>query len=196
MWKSSTWILRSERLYLLPGNSPVGLRLPLETLVWEPAEAQQKVQPVDPTSVIGKLPVPVRQFQGGEQPVSGPAVEPGSGAAPHSNKQVIDGNTLKQEPEPEPDSVVRTALVVEPRDGRLWVFIPPLESAEDYIDLLAAVEDTAAKLQMPVLIEGYPPPHDPRLRHIKLTPDPGVLEVNIHPAASWRELGGQHHYPL
>src|ERR1035441_5521960 len=54
--------------------------------------------------------------------------------------------------------------------------------------MLAAVEETAAKLQMPVLIEGYSPPHDVRLRQIKLTPDPGVLEVNIHPAASWREL--------
>jgi uncharacterized protein (DUF2126 family) len=84
--------------------------------------------------------------------------------------------------------VVRTALTVEPREGRLWVFIPPVESTDDYINMLAAIEETAAKLQMPVLIEGYPPPHDSRLRHIKLTPDPGVLEVNIHPAASWREL--------
>src|SRR5208282_5418344 len=72
--------------------------------------------------------------------------------------------------------------------GQAVVFIPPVDSTEDYIDLLAAIEDTASKLQMPVLIEGYPPPHDPHLRHIKLTPDPGVLEVNVHPAANWREL--------
>jgi len=42
----------------------------------------------------------------------------------------------------------------------LWVFMPPVGTTEDYIDLLAAVEDTASALAMPVLIEGYPPPPD------------------------------------
>ena len=83
---------------------------------------------------------------------------------------------------------MRTATAGEPRDGRLCIFLPPLESADDYGDLVAAIEDTAAELATPVHLEGYAPPDDPRLKVIKVTPDPGVIEVNIHPAASWAEL--------
>ena len=84
--------------------------------------------------------------------------------------------------------IVRTALCIEPRDGRLCVFMPPAERIEDYIELLAAIEDTAEHLGMPVVIEGYTPPFDPRINSIKVTPDPGVIEVNIHPAHNWAEL--------
>ncbi|MGE4221059.1 MAG: transglutaminase family protein, partial [Alphaproteobacteria bacterium] len=83
---------------------------------------------------------------------------------------------------------VRTAIAFEPRDGRLCVFMPPTETLEDYLDLLAAVEDTAAELRLPVHLEGYTPPRDPRLNLIQVTPDPGVIEVNIHPAHRWDEL--------
>jgi uncharacterized protein (DUF2126 family) len=84
--------------------------------------------------------------------------------------------------------VVRTALCVEPRNGHLYVFMPPLVAVEDYLDLLTAIEDTAAHLRTPVVIEGYPPPGDPRINQLKVTPDPGVIEVNIHPAHDWPEL--------
>ena len=112
-----------------------------------------------------------------------------------------DSKALKKPTErdrlPEPGEsapwVVRTALCVEPRDGRLHVFMPPVEEAEDYVDLLAALEDTAAHLNMPVVIEGYPPPRDARIEDIKVTPDPGVIEVNVHPAAQLAGTGGQHH---
>ena len=85
-------------------------------------------------------------------------------------------------------SVIRTALCVEPREGRLHVFMPPVEILEDYLDLIAAIEATASELSLPVLIEGYKPPHDHRLNHFQITPDPGVIEVNIHPSQSWQEL--------
>ncbi len=82
---------------------------------------------------------------------------------------------------------VRTALAVEPRDGKLCVFMPPTERLEDYLELLVATEATAKELGLTVHVEGYPPPTDPRLNVIKVTPDPGVIEVNVQPAASWRD---------
>ncbi len=68
------------------------------------------------------------------------------------------------------DGSVRTAISIEPRDGRLCVFMPPTESASDYLELLTAVEQTAAELGHPVHIEGYSPPYDPRINVIKVTP--------------------------
>ncbi|MGH8678730.1 MAG: transglutaminase family protein, partial [Burkholderiales bacterium] len=84
--------------------------------------------------------------------------------------------------------IVRTALCIQPRGGCLHVFFPPLPTIEDWVDLLAATEASATALGLPVVLEGYPPPFDPRLRRLFVTPDPGVIEVNIHPAKDWREL--------
>src|SRR5205814_8420010 len=85
------------------------------------------------------------------------------------------------------EPAVRIALTIEPRDGRICVFMPPLPTAGDYLELLKMVEDSAEQLGLAVHIEGYPPPFDPRINVIKVTPDPGVIEVNIHPAKNWRE---------
>jgi uncharacterized protein (DUF2126 family) len=66
--------------------------------------------------------------------------------------------------------------------------MPPLDRLEDYLELTAAIESTAGELSAPVVIEGYDPPHDHRLRNVKVTPDPGVIEVNVPPGANWEEL--------
>ncbi len=162
-WQTGLWMLRSRYLFLSPGDSPAGLRLPLQSLPWEPAEQVQKIWPQDPLAPRRPLPVPERQRAQRRPP-------------------------RPSTPPEQPGSVVRTALAVEPRHGRLYVFLPPVDTVEDFVDLVAAIEDTAASLQMPVAIEGYSPPHDPRLRSIKVTPDPGVIEVNVQPAHSWQEL--------
>ncbi len=84
--------------------------------------------------------------------------------------------------------IVRTALCIEPREGRLHVFMPPAETLEDYLDLITHIEATAAELRLPILVEGYRPPHDHRLNNFHVTPDPGVIEVNVPPVSDWREL--------
>ena len=87
-----------------------------------------------------------------------------------------------------PNYFIRTALCAEVREGKLYLFLPPLDAAEAFLDLIASIEATAKELNIPVIMEGYDPPHDNRLQSMKITPDPGVIEVNVHPMKSWGEL--------
>jgi uncharacterized protein (DUF2126 family) len=175
-WRSGPWFLRPEKMHLVPGDSPVGFRLPLESLPWvAPGDREWHTDP-DPMMQRPALPSAeaLRKLQRQVVPLRGNGRGNGRGRVPGK------GQSARW--------LVRTAMAFEPRDGHLHVFMPPTESAEDYLELVAAVEDTAADLATPVFVEGYPPPGDSRLVHFSVTPDPGVIEVNIHPSESWREL--------
>ncbi|MFO1082871.1 MAG: transglutaminase family protein [Reyranellaceae bacterium] len=194
-WRSGPWFLRSERCYLIPGDSPIGYRLPLDSLPWAaPADVGFMAEP-DPMAPHPDLP-PLDAFRRAPLLVLQDArrtVEPAAGDGEARREAWRRALAPDLGPRPGPGSsaanIVRTAMVFEPRDGHLHVFMPPTDRTEDYLDLVAAVEDTAEELGQPVFLEGYPPPGaDPRLLHFSVTPDPGVIEVNIHPSASWREV--------
>jgi uncharacterized protein (DUF2126 family)/transglutaminase-like putative cysteine protease len=200
VWQSSPWPLRSERIFLVAGDSPIGYRLPLESLPWVEPSDYPHVHQRDPFEPRAPLPAPVggggmavvtgapaaslpvdpRQKQSGEMP--------GRNEAGETQRQMADVRGGVPTGGQAATGVVRTAICVEPREGRLHVFMPPTSLLEDWVELVGHVESTAVALDMPVVLEGYPPPRDPRLAEIAVTPDPGVIEVNIHPSASWPEL--------
>jgi len=173
VWKSEKWKLRRGHLFLVPGDSPVGYRLPLGSLPHVSAASYPHVIPSDPFDDRGPLP----DFSA-EQPAQSVASFIAAEPVQDRIEQVIS----------DLDGTVRTAISVEPRDGRLCVFMPPVEQVEDYLELVAAAETAAKNLGIPVHIEGYGPPDDPRLNVIRVAPDPGVIEVNIHPASNWDEV--------
>ena len=172
-WTSRPWFLASKEMFLVPGDSPIGYRLPLESLPWTSPEDVLHFYDPDPFAAAPRLPEwPQRRGDLFATPAAN-GVDAAKDAPPKKG---------------ESGTVSRPALCVEPRGGKLFVFMPPVASLADYLDLVAAVEDTAAYLKMPVLLEGYTPPYDQGMGVLKVTPDPGVIEVNIHPAASWDEL--------
>jgi uncharacterized protein (DUF2126 family) len=193
VWASGPWFLRREHCFLIPGDSPMGLRLPLDSIPWVRELDRPFVIAPDPMAGLPQLPQAeaLRQpfIWGGEDPRSGGAWDASSGQGFVERRQSAQTDATREPAAGESASwIVRTALCVEPRQGRLHVFMPPLATTEDYLNLIAAVEQTAAELKLPVIIEGEPPPQDPRLTVIKVTPDPGVIEVNVAPAADWDEL--------
>lgn len=197
-WSSGRWPVRSGKLLLLPGDSPIGLRLPMESLPVT-ASSQIAFSVADPSAPLPPLSDPrAKQAQRTQLQafVSGVAAQRQKASINeqvlerHSGSLSDDLESLDQEQSAERLSghLVRTALCVQPRDGRIHVFMPPVERLEDYLELVAVLEATADKLGMPIVVEGYLPPPDPRIQCLKVTPDPGVIEVNIQPASSWDEL--------
>ncbi len=246
-WVSGPWYLRQGRMFLIPGDSAMGYRLPLDCLPWIHPDERPQVIAMDPFAERGELPrssvygqiqhqpqpngfetngshtngvVPhVLQSRGRVldhlkrsmdelEPVLAGADEAGSlrstssrsfaesvGRHSHSGGRSENGSDGVQHETAEApglsnglDPIVRTALCVETRGGVLHVFMPPVERIEQYLDLVSAIEATAVELSMPVRIEGYPPPYDYRVDHFKVTPDPGVIEVNLQPSRNWKEL--------
>jgi uncharacterized protein (DUF2126 family)/transglutaminase-like putative cysteine protease len=236
-WTTGSWFLRDERLYLMPGDSPMGLRLPLDSQPWVSKAEYPYMLAQDPSAHRDELPthgalaaryVPVTTATtsaAGMTPFGAPYLS-GTGPLPEAARkfQTVTGlgaspvsagaqSALQVEPtdfarapkqQESANWVTRTALCVEVRDPRrasgpkaeaigeksgvLYIFMPPLEKLEEYLDLLAAVEATAEELGMQMVLEGYPPPRDPRLKLLQVTPDPGVIEVNIHPVTNWGDL--------
>ncbi|MEM7337845.1 MAG: transglutaminase family protein [Actinomycetota bacterium] len=185
-WATSRWATRRNQLFLMPGDSAMGYRLPIPSLAWDAPPP-----PFEPSPFAQLRALPDRSAfprRGGGQrrgidgevtidgPAGGGAVAPGGGAVAPSGGAVG------------PSGGPPTALCAELRNGQIHVFLPPLVDAADTVDLLAAIEDVADAVDRPVVIEGYPIPSDPRLDRLVVAPDPGVIEVNVPPARDWGEL--------
>ena len=197
-WQSSEWKFRRDRLTLIPGDSPMGLRLPLESL--PAAEEDPLIQEADPhreTETLETAEAAVKEAlaRNNRPAAQAQPLTPSSSTPPvqkQSAQKKVEGNE-KAEPAAKKDdyrwkNLVRTALGIEARDGKLHLFLPPLPYLESYVNLLALIERTAMELDLPVIIEGYEPPKDHRMQKLLVTPDPGVIEVNIHPSDNWADM--------
>ncbi len=252
-WTTGPWFFRDERMYLMPGDSPMGYRLPLDSVPWvsktdypymieaDPFAPRDALQDANAFAGRYNASLQVNQrlhttAQRVEQYLSGfkhgipPRYEArrvlqDAASSQPMLSQTVDPTNRAPTAFESAAWLSRTALCVEVRDpqrangpqdqkdqkvpkakkeadakaagktsmghaekGAIYVFMPPMERLEDYLDLLAAVEATAESLKLKIVLEGYPPSRDPRLKMLAVTPDPGVIEVNIHPAYNWGEL--------
>jgi uncharacterized protein (DUF2126 family) len=168
-WTSERWAFRRGHLFLLPGDSSIGLRLPLLSLskAEEPPIFEEPVFPPDPRTASEED--VATDDRGSQQSVPG--------AVTASAKETAN-------------AAVRTALTVEARQDTLFVFLPPLPRAEDFFDLLAVIDAVRNEVGRDIVLEGYPPPPSPLIFRFSVTPDPGVLEVNLPPTATTRAYAG------
>ena len=170
-WQTGSWHLRSDRCYLIPGDSPIGYRLPLDSQAWTAAGDYPFIHAPDPSQRRAPLaPHAELRRTGGRGRPDAPATD----APPARHESAA--------------SLTRTSMCAQVRHGVLYIFMPPTRELEHYLELVAAVESAATTLQQPVVLEGYEPPADPRIGNFKVTPDPGVIEVNVQPSASWDEM--------
>lgn len=193
-WVSGGWFLRRQHCFLIPGDSPMGYRLPLDSVPWLSPSDRQDFE-IDPYQERAELP---HTLQYPRPAAPWPSDDAKERRILHQLRSTSRDSPLTLGSNTNPFSqplhgesatgIVRTALCVEPRDGILRIFLPPTHSLESFVELVGAIEQTARELELPIQIEGYPPPRDPRLSEFKVTPDPGVLEINIPPTTSWRAL--------
>ncbi|EQA45183.1 putative amidoligase [Leptospira broomii serovar Hurstbridge str. 5399] len=161
-WESSEWVYRRERLYLVPGDSPAGLRLPFASI----ADSFRLSAVLTDIAEPSKLP----SYKDILKKVKERSQKEG--------KFYPSGKELP----------IRSTLVIEPRAGVLHIFLPPIERLDVWLDLLSSIEDACVRTKLPIVFEGYEPPHDNRLCLFRITPDPGVIEVNLHPSSDFAEL--------
>ncbi|HKE93729.1 MAG TPA: transglutaminase family protein, partial [Povalibacter sp.] len=188
-WQSGSWFLRSERCYLIPGDSPIGYRLPGDSQPWVRGIDYPYLYPPDPT--LRQPPLATHTQIRRQLPGDPHAHDTSADAAKH---RAGIASAIRDIGRGAPRSgesaawVTRTAVCAEPRAGVLYVFLPPVARLEDYLELVSVVESVAQAQALPVVLEGYEPPRDARLNYFRVTPDPGVIEVNIHPSSNWSEL--------
>lgn len=165
-WISNGWAFKNKRLVLLAGDSPIGLRLPLSSLPWPKASKEELV----PERAAGDMEGPLPSQTDLEQALS--VYRSANDASYHDD----------------PNGLIHTAICAEARGGVLHLFLPPVAWSEHFLELITMIERVARETQTPIVLEGYTPGRDPRLVHMSVTPDPGVIEVNVQPAENWTEL--------